>query len=108
MKVFSKLWSFGDWEDIKDVIADKGYDCSEVRTLIRQAGKHPVIPRRKGAVCPGVQEKDKEKYGTRFGIEHFFGKIKENKRLTLRFDKLDVTFFAFFAIAYLKVLKLIC
>lgn len=61
-----------------------------------------------GAVCPGVQERDKEKYATRFNIEHFFGKIKENKRLALRFDKLDVTFFSFFALASLKVLKLLC
>ena len=108
MKVFSKLWSCSNWEGIKDVIADKGYDCSEVPILIRQAGKHPVIPRRQGAVCPGVQDKDKEKYATRFHIEHFFGKIKENKRLTLRFDKLDTTFFSFFALACLKVLHLLC
>jgi transposase len=55
-----------------------------------------------------VQDKDKEKYATRFHIEHFFGKIKENKRLTLRFDKLDTTFFSFFALACLKVLHLLC
>ena len=58
MKVFAKLWACGNWEGIQDVIADKGYDCSEVRILIRQAGKYPIIPRRQGAVCPGVQDKD--------------------------------------------------
>jgi len=76
--------------------------------LIRQAGKHPVIPRRQGAVCPGVQDKDKEKYKTRVNIEHFFGRVKENKRMALRFDKLDTTFFSFFALACLKVLNLLC
>ncbi|ATW30308.1 hypothetical protein BJP41_08275 [Candidatus Williamhamiltonella defendens] len=42
---------------------------------------------------------------TRIAIERFFGKIKENKRLALRFDKLDVTFFSFFSIACLKLFK---
>ena len=108
MKVFPKLWSSENWKDIQDVIADKGYDCSDVRIRIRQAGKTPIIPRRQGAVCPGVQKKDKAKYATRFRIEHFFGRVKENKRLALRFDKLDITFLSFFALACLKILNLLC
>jgi hypothetical protein len=32
---------------------------------------YPVIPRRQGAVCLDVQDKDKEKYKTRVNIEHF-------------------------------------
>ncbi len=52
-----------------------------------------VIPPKKGAICPGVR--DKERYKTRAAIERFFGIIKENKRLTLRFDKQDVTCFSF-------------
>ena len=106
MKVFPKLFSMGDWEEVIHVIADKGYDYYNVRHLITSEGFIPVIPRREGALCPGVQ--DKERYKTRSNIERFFGKIKENKRLALRFDKLDVTFFAFFAIACIKVLKLLC
>lgn len=70
------------------------------------AGKAAVISRRKGAIYPGVR--DKERYKTRSAIERFFGKIKENKRLTLRFDKLDITFFSFFALGCLKVLGLLC
>ena len=106
MKVWPKLWSQGLWDGIEYVIADKGYDFYEVRKSIREAGKTPVIPRRLGAVYPGVR--DKERYQTRSNIERFFGRIKENKRLCLRFDKLDVTFFSFFALAALKVLKLFC
>ena len=105
MKVFSKLWTSGDWQDSQDIIADKGYDYYDVRILIRQAGKHPIIPRRKGAGVPGVLDQDKEKYKTRVSIEHFFGRVKENKRLALRFDKLDITFFSFFVLACLKILK---
>ena len=106
MKIFPELWEKGEWAGALHIIADKGYDFSLVRKLIRSTGKHPVIPRRKGAICPGVQ--DKQKYQTRFAIEHFFGRLKENKRMALRFDKLDITFFSFFALACLKILNLLC
>ncbi|MGL5784145.1 MAG: hypothetical protein ACRCYZ_01485 [Alphaproteobacteria bacterium] len=96
MKRFSNLWELGNWEDVVDVIADKGYDFYEVRKIIRDGGKTPVSPRRQGSVCPGVQ--DKERYKTRVFIEYFFGKIKENKRLCMRFDTLDTTYLRFFCL----------
>ena len=102
---FASLWKQSDWRGIEYIIADKGYDCSKVRNQIRAAGKTAVIPRKKGAIYPGVR--DKERYKTRSAIERFFGKIKENKRLALRFDKLDATFFSFFALGCLKVLNLL-
>ncbi|HAT6309686.1 TPA: transposase [Legionella pneumophila] len=105
MNEFSELWKQSDWRGIQYVIGDKGYDCGKVRQLITGTGKTAVIPRRKGAIYPGVR--DKERYKTRSAIERFFGKIKENKRLTLRFDKLDITFFSFFALGCLKVLGLL-
>lgn len=42
MKVFSKLWSVGDWEGVLYVIADKGYDFYEVRKCLRQEACHPA------------------------------------------------------------------
>jgi hypothetical protein len=84
------------------VIGDKGY----VRQLIRAEGRQSIIPRREGAIYLGVQ--DEQKYQARFAIEHFFGGLKEYKRMTLCFDKLDVTFFSFFAFSCLKILKLFC
>ena len=108
MKVFSELWATGNWEDTKHVIADKGYDFYDVRKRISDSGKNPIIPRRQGAICPGLHtEENRARYKTRSAIERFFGRIKENRRLALRFDKLDVTFFSFFAIACLKALKII-
>jgi transposase len=106
MIIFPKLWVLGDWQGVDHMIADKGYDFYKVRQLMRTARRNPVIPRRHGAACPGVQ--DQEKYKTRVCIEHFFGKLKENKRMALRFDKLDITFFSFFALACLKILNLLC
>ena len=106
MKLFRKLFETGHWDGIEYIIADKGYDFSEVRTPIKEAHKIAVIPRRKGAVFPGVR--DSERYKTRSSIERFFSHLKENKRMALRFDKLDVTFFSFFALACMKILKLFC
>ena len=63
------------------------------RDLIKKTGEIPVIPRRKGAICPGVS--DRERYKTRHTVERFFAHIKEHKRLIARFDKLDATFFSF-------------
>jgi len=48
---------------------------------------------------------DRERYKTRHTVERFFAHIKEHKRLIARFDKLATTFFSFFALACLNVLK---
>jgi hypothetical protein len=108
MKAFPKLWQEGEWGNIQYVIADKGYDYFDVRDPIRKAGKIPVIPRRANATTPGLPDAHKPYYHTRSAIERFFGRIKENKRLALRFDKLMSTFFSFFALAAIKSLNLIC
>lgn len=108
MKVFPKLWQLGEWSKIRYIIADKGYDYSAVRTPIKKAEKIPVIPRKANAIFPGLPEAYKPYYRTRSAIERFFGRIKENKRLAQRFDKLDSTFFSFFALAAIKALNLIC
>jgi len=108
MKAFSLLWQKGNWENIQYVIADKGYDYFDVRHPIKKAGKIPVIPRRENAVVPGLPDIYKPYYHTRSSIERFFGSIKENKRLALRFDKLTTTFFSFFALAAIKSLNLFC
>jgi len=76
------------------------------RDLMKKQGKIPVIPRRNGAICPGVS--DRERYKTRHTVERFFAHIKEHKRLIARFDKLDATFFSFFALACLNVFKVLC
>lgn len=56
MKIFPHLWEAGDWEGIDYVIADKGYDYLAVRQHLREACKVPVIPRRQGALFPGVRD----------------------------------------------------
>ena len=95
MKVFPQLWQNGEWENTQYIIADKGYDYFDVRHPIRKAGKIALIPRRANATVPGLPDNYKSYYRSRSTIERFFGRIKENKRLVLRFDKLTTTFFSF-------------
>lgn len=96
IKAFSQLWQKGNWETIQYISADKGYDYFDVRNPIKKTGKIPVIPRRENALVPSLPDIYKSYYHTRSTTERFFGSIKENKCLALRFDKLTIRFFSFF------------
>ncbi|CCD09561.1 hypothetical protein [Legionella pneumophila] len=67
MKEFTVFWQKCDWQGINYIVANKGYDYSAVRNQICTADRIPVIPRKKGAICPVVR--DKEGYKTRSAIE---------------------------------------
>jgi len=83
------------------VVEDAGYDSDPHRRELRANNNIPVIPGRKNRKVP--IEYDKEIYKLRRRIEMFFGKIKENKRLGMRYEKLDETFLGFIALASLKI-----
>ena len=72
------------------------------RRQLRSNNNIPVIPGRKNRKIP--IKYDKKIYALRKRIEMFFGKLKENKRLGMRFEKLDHTFLAFIALASLKII----
>ena len=46
---------------------------------------------------------DKAMYKLRRKIEMFFGKIKEHRRVTVRYEKTDAAFLAFIALAIIKM-----
>jgi IS5 family transposase len=84
------------------VVEDAGYDSDPHRRELRANNNIPVIPGRKNRKV--LIEYDKEIYKLRKRIEMFFGKIKENKRLRMRYEKLDETFLGFIALATLKII----
>ena len=47
---------------------------------------------------------DRERYKKRSYIERLFGKIKEKRRMALRYEKSDMKFLAFIMVAFLKIL----
>ncbi len=82
------------------VVADAGYDSDPYREILRGNNNIPVIPGRKNRVTPMVY--DQKIYALRRRIEQIFGVIKENRRLTVRYEKSDIAFLAFVAIALIK------
>jgi transposase len=84
------------------VLADRGYDSDEFRRKLEGNNNVPVIPGRKNR--KEAIAYDKEKYQKRSFIERVFGKIKENRRLTVRYEKSDMNFLGFILIAFLKIL----
>ena len=81
---------------------DKGYDSDEHRIMLVSQGNIAVIPGRKNRIVK--IEYDKALYSLRSRIEIFFGKLKENKRLALRYDKSDAAFLGFIALAAIKII----
>lgn len=82
------------------ILEDKGYDSDKHRMFLVENGNIPVIPGRKNRLVEIVY--DKVKFRFRRKIEHFFAMLKENRRLALRFEKSDLNFLGFIAMATIK------
>lgn len=83
-----------------NIIADKGYDSKAVVSLIESQGCVAVIPARK---CSTPRPIDWNLYKERALVEGFFQKIKRNRRIAMRFEKLAAHFLAMVTIAALLV-----
>jgi hypothetical protein len=59
-----------------------------------------VIPGRKNRIKTIFYDRDK--FRLRSKIENFFGILKENKRLSMRFEKSDLCFLGFIALGAIK------
>jgi len=77
-----------------------GYDSDTHRRTLEANNNIPVIPGRANRKIPVVY--DKAIYKLRRKIEMFFGMIKENRRVTVRYEKTDAAFLAFLALAIIK------
>ena len=91
------------FEDVHDcyILEDMGYDSDAHRNFLRSQNNTPVIPGRKNRIMK--IEYDKVLYRLRRKIEILFGKMKENKRIAMRYEKTDSAFWAFIAMAIIKV-----
>ena len=82
------------------IIEDKGYDSNKHRVYLTSNNNIPVIPGRRNRTAP--IEYDKDKFKLRSKIENLFALLKENRRLALRFEKSDLAFLGFIALAVIK------
>jgi transposase len=81
----------------KELLADRGYDSDAFRAALIQRGIAPCIPpvtRRKVPI-----PYDKILYGQRHRIENAFGRIKDWRRIAMRYDRCAHTFFSAICIA---------
>ena len=83
------------------LIEDKGYDRHAHRAYLLSNNNIPLIPGRKNRKAPILY--DQGKYKLRMRIENLFARIKENRRLALRYEQSDTAFLAFVAFAAIQL-----
>lgn len=82
-------------------LADKGYDADHLCDSITQRRTQRVIaPKRNRKVQRAY---DADLYKERKRIERFFGKLKQPRRGTTRYDKLLVNFMGFVKLAAIAI-----
>ncbi|MDR0678533.1 MAG: transposase [Holosporaceae bacterium] len=96
-----EMMSFLNLKEIERFVADKAYDMDKIRDFLKENDIHAEIPNKKNRKSPF--RFDKTVYKWQHRVENLFQKLKENRRLCMRFDKLDCTFMAFVAIALIKL-----
>jgi transposase len=81
----------------KELLADRGYDADWFRHALIEKGITPCIPPKKNRK---VQiEYDKTLYKQRHKVEIMFGRIKDWRRIAMRYDRCAHTFFSAICIA---------
>lgn len=68
-------------------IADKGYDGEYLRWVIRECDSIPMIPRKNNSKV-GNDDIDKFIYKQRHHVENNFARLKHNRAIATRYDKL--------------------
>ena len=83
--------------DAEVMIADKGYDSNRWRKALAQRNIRPCIPGLRRRKEPVVY--DTELYKSRNLIERLFGRLKDWRRIAMRYDRCAHTFFSAICIA---------
>jgi transposase len=90
-----------------DVVAgDKGYDSAAVRELIQDRGSEPLIAHRRdrqGGYPEAARGFDKKMYRRRNVVERLIGRLKDFRRIAMRFEKLADSFLAVLLLGFIKI-----
>lgn len=81
----------------KELLADRGYDADWFRQTLTAKGITPCIPPRKNRKTP--IDYDPTLYKQRHKIEIMFGRLKDWRRIAMRYDRCAHTFFSAICIA---------
>ena len=79
------------------LLADRGYDADWFRAALIKRGTTPCIPPKKNRKAR--IEYDKTLYKQRHKVENMFGKLKDWRRIAMRYDRCAHTFFSAICIA---------
>ena len=79
------------------LIGDRGYDSDPFRDGLRAMGIEPCIPGRNNRLRPVTY--DEGLYRQRNRIERMFGRLKDWRRIAMRYDRCARTFFSAICIA---------
>ncbi len=83
--------------DANVLIADRGYDADWFRAALESREIEPCIPGRKARKVP--VEYNEERYKNRNLVERMFGKLKDWRRISTRYDRCAHTFMSAICIA---------
>ena len=81
----------------KTLLADRGYDADWFRKALKKRRIIPCIPPRKNR--KRRIRYDKKLYKKRHKVENMFAKIKDWRRIAMRYDRCAHTFFSAICIA---------
>ena len=88
----------------KELLADRGYDADWFRKALIEKGITPCIPPKKNRK---VQiDYDREIYKQRHKVENMFGRLKDWRRIAMRYDRCAHTFFSAICIAAIVIFYL--
>jgi len=82
---------------VGQVIADRAYDADRLHDVILDQGGEPVIPPRRHRKYQ--HSYDKIAYKNRWGVEAFFARLKQRRRIATRYDKIAANFLGFVKLA---------
>ncbi len=81
----------------KELLADRGYDANWFRAALTEKGITPCIPSKKNRKLPIPY--DATVYKQRHKVENMFAKLKDWRRIAMRYDRCAHTFFSAICIA---------
>ena len=83
--------------DVDWLLGDRGYDADWFRAALQDKGIRACIPGRKQRKTP--VEYDKRRYKRRNRIEIMFGRLKDWRRVAMRYDRCPKVFLSAIALA---------
>ena len=81
----------------RELIGDRGYDSGRFRAALQDKGIAPCIPSTRSRKLPIPH--DAVLYRQRHRIENMFGRLKDWRRIAMRYDRCAHTFFSAITLA---------